>query len=111
MTRDETVPVSLRRRLDGHEVEQGFGEACPSCGREYAAGERLVVRSDRTSKTTGWEVPSVVCAECRRRSLSADERRTNADQILVSIEVVAAPMALVLDGDSIRLLDRAPGTD
>lgn len=111
MARDETVPVSLRRRLDGHEVGRGFGEACPSCGQEYAAGERLVVRSDRTSETTGWEVPSVVCAECSRRALSADARRTDADQILVSIDVVAAPMALVLDGDSIRLLDRAPSTE
>ncbi len=109
MPPDETVPAGLRRTLDGHDVGRGFGDDCPSCGQDYSAGERLVVRSERPSGTADWDVSAVVCAECGRRSIAADERRDGVDQALVSVEVATAPMALVLDGDSARMLDRRPG--
>lgn len=111
MSPDDTIPPSLGNVLDGYDVGRGFGEACPSCSQEYAPGDRLVVRSERQSDAAGWSLPSVVCADCGPRSLSEDDCRPSADQILVSIEVAAAPMALVLDGESARLLDWSPKTE
>ncbi|WP_254838611.1 hypothetical protein [Natronomonas marina] len=111
MVAEDRIPASAGRVLDGYDVGRGFGDACPSCGREYAPGDRLVVRIERSSEAAGWDVPSVVCAGCGRRSFTEDERRAGAEQILVSIEAVPAPMALVLDAESARLIDRSPKAD
>jgi len=94
--------------IDGYDVGRGFGQDCPGCERKYEPGDRLVVLLERASETTAWSVPSVVCAECERRSLPETDRRTGVDQALVSVELAAVPMALVLDGESARLLDRSP---
>lgn len=110
VTRNETVSAGLWTAIDGHDVGRGFGRDCPSCDREHEPGDRLVVTLERTSETTAWGVPSVVCSECGRRSIPEEDRRAGVEQVLVSVELTAAPMALVLDGESARLLDRSPTT-
>lgn len=110
MTRNETVSAGLRTAIDGYEVGRGFGRAPPSCDRQHEPGDRLVVTLERTSETTAWGVPSVVCSGCGRRSIPEEDRRAGVEQVLVSVELTAAPMALVLDGESARPLDRSPAT-
>ncbi|MFB6192116.1 MAG: hypothetical protein ABEI11_02205 [Haloarculaceae archaeon] len=94
--------------LDGHDVARSLDRACPSCGREYEHGDRLVVRIEREGPAAAWGEPSIVCAGCGRRSLSEAERRGGVDQALVAADAVATPGALVLDGDAAEVLDRSP---
>lgn len=110
MTQEGTTPVDLWTVLDGYDVGRGFDQSCPSCEREHEPGDRLVVSTERSSEAEGRDAPSVVCSECGRRSFDEGERRAAVDQVLVSVKLVAAPMALVLDGESARLLDRSPPT-
>lgn len=103
----ETAPLTdLRQALDGQTVGQAFARDCPSCGRDYAAGDRLVVYAERPSTATRWEEVSVVCAERERHELETD--RPTHDQVLVSVALVATPVTHVLDGDRVELLDYAP---
>ena len=111
MEHDDAIPASLETVLDGYDVGRGFGRACPSCEQEYAAGNRLIVTTERSSEASAWNVPSVVCVECGRQCFDADERRTNVEQLLVSVEVASSPMALVLDAETAILLDRSAKTD
>lgn len=111
MGQEDAIPGGLWTVLDGYDVGRGFGHACPSCEREHAPGDRLVVTTERSSGVSEWDVPSIVCSECHRRSFSDDERRAGVEQVLVSVELAAAPMTLVLDGESAHLLDRSPTTD
>lgn len=111
MEHDEAIPASLKTVLDGYDVGRGFGRACPSCEQEYAAGNRLIVTTERSSEAAAWDVSSVICVECGRRSFAADERQPDVDQLLVSVEVATSPMALVLDAESATLLDQSPRTD
>ena len=110
MADDDTIPPDLRTVLDGYDIGRGFGRTCPGCGHEHEPGDRLVVTTARTSASKGWDVPSVVCSDCGQRSFSENDRRSNLDQVLVSISLAPAPMALVLDGETARLLDRSPAT-
>jgi hypothetical protein len=110
MAHEETIPTSLWTALDGYDVGRGFDRACPTCEREHAPGDRLVVTTERASEAADWELPSIVCSECGRQSFSEDERQPAIDQALVSVEIAPAAMALVLDADSARLLDRSPRT-
>ncbi|MEF8863054.1 MAG: hypothetical protein V5A40_15085 [Haloarculaceae archaeon] len=110
MTRNETVPAGLRSAIDGYDVGRGFGRDCPSCDRQHEPGDRLLVTLERTSEATAWSVPSVVCSECGWRSIPEEDRRAGVEQVLVSVELTAAPMALVLDGESARRLDSSPPT-
>jgi hypothetical protein len=108
---ENTVPADLWTALDGYDVGHGFGDACPGCEREHDPGDRLVVTVERRSAAADWNVPSVVCSDCGRRSFPEEERRPDVDQVLVSVDLVATPMALVLDAESARVLERAPATD
>ena len=110
MAQERTIPAVLWTALDGYDVDRGFGRACPSCDREYEMGDRLLVIAERPPGTDTWAVSSIVCTDCGRRSLSADERRASVDQALLSVELAAASMTLALDGETARLLDRAPAT-
>lgn len=110
MSRDHAIPSELRRALDGHEIGRAFDRTCPSCGQEYATGDRLIVRAERAATATDWDAISVVCADCGERSLPTgfDEPTERA---LVGIDLVATPMTRVLDGDSAELLDHVPARE
>lgn len=108
MPEEDTVSTDLRSALDGYDVGRGFGRTCPGCGREHEPGDRLVVTTARTSTSKEWDVPSVVCSDCGQRSFSENEERPDLDQVLISVVLAPAPMALVLDGETARLLDRSP---
>ena len=110
MSRQHTIPAELRRALDGYDVDRGFGRTCPSCAREYEPGERVLVLAERPSDAASWTVSSVVCAECGRQSIP-EERRESSQQALVSAALAASGLALALDGERARLLDRSPATD
>jgi hypothetical protein len=100
------IPDGIRSGLDGYAVGHGFGNVCPSCGREYASGDRLVVIAERSSAAAEWDVMSVVCSGCEPDALDDDDgHRTDAERALVSIELGAASMTLELDGETARLLD------
>lgn len=111
MEQEDTISPHLWRALDGYEVESGFGRVCPGCKQRYEAGDRLVVRAERTPNAEGWEVETVVCRECGQQSLSDDERRPEIDQAIVSAELTVAAMTLALDGETARLLDRSPASE
>jgi len=105
----EMLPKGLWRVLDGYDV-RSFGTACPGCKRDYQQGERLVVAAAREAKAAEWRVGSIVCSECHRRSFTEEERRAGAEQLLVDVELVATPVALVFNGETARVLDRSAAT-
>lgn len=110
VTRNHTLPSELRHTLDGYEIGRAFDRSCPSCGQEYAPGDRLVVRAERKATVAAWDAISVVCAECGERTLPTDDDQS-AERALVGADLVATPMTRVLDGDSAELLDHAPARE
>jgi len=110
MAQSSDPPASLRRSLEGYDVVRGTDRSCPGCGLEYERGSRLVavVSQDAAGE---WSEPDVVCSDCGARTLPPDARRTSDRTLLIAVDVVATPQALVLDGDSIAILDRSPAAD
>ncbi len=104
----DTIPSRLWSALDGYDIDRGFGRGCPSCEQGYEVGDRLFAIAERPPRTEAWTVSSVVCADCGRQSLSKKERQAALDQALVSAELAAASMTLVLDSETARLLNRSP---
>lgn len=109
MTRETALLTELRRTLDGQTVDQAFARDCPSCGREYAAGDWLVVYAEREPTATTWDEVSVVCADCETHEFETD--RPSREQVLVGVDLVATPVTRVLDGDGLEFLKHAPATE
>lgn len=111
MATKDTIPSDLWTAVDGFDIHAGFGRTCRACQQEYQRGERIIVIAERQSNAAGWAVTSIVCSECGQRSLSDDDRKESVEQALVSAELAAAGMTLVLDGETACLLERVPVTD
>ena len=107
MEPERAITSGLRASLDGYDIGRGFGRACPSCEREYEPGDRLLVTSEREPDAAGWRVESIVCVGCDRRTLG-ETASGSREQALVSVELAGTGMTLALDGETARLLDRAP---
>lgn len=101
---DRTLLSGLRSAIEGYEIERALDPRCPSCGTDYTAGDRLIVRLEREPPATTWEPVTVVCADCGHHSLQPDERPA-VERALVETELVATPLAQVLNGEHLELLD------
>lgn len=104
---DRTLLSGIRTVIEGYEIQRALDPRCPSCGTDYTAGDRLIVRLERELPTTRWETVAVVCADCGTHSLQPDDRSA-VERALVETELVATPMAHVLDGEHLELLDHSP---